>query len=120
MNGGELGMSAGRLEAFNDGVLAIVTTGTRSGVQVDCGGGQLAGGDRLGGSGRQVPVEAGAGDAGLGNHLGDGVPGGPQVGGVVKLGLVDGDRPADPAALGGRDGPGVGGSLEGVGPFHLP
>ncbi len=43
MNGGELGMSAGRLEAFNAGVLAIVTKGTRSGGTGDCGGGQLAG-----------------------------------------------------------------------------
>ncbi len=42
----------------------------------DCGSGQLAGGDRLRGPGRQMPVEAGAGDAGLGDDLGDGVPGG--------------------------------------------
>ena len=51
----------------------------------DCGGGKLAGGDRLGGPGRQVPVEAGPGDSGLGDDLGDGVPGGAQVGGVVEL-----------------------------------
>jgi len=57
--------------------------------------GQLAGGGRLGGPGRQVPVEVGAGDAGLGDGLSNGVPGGAQVGGVVELGPVDGDRPAD-------------------------
>jgi len=82
--------------------------------------GQLAGGGRLGGPGRQVPVEVGAGDAGLGDDLGNGVPGGAQVGGVVELGPVDGDRPADPAALGGRDRAGVGGPLKGVSAFHLP
>jgi len=34
------------------------------------------------------------------------------VGGVVELGPVDGDRPADPAAFGGGDRAGVGGPLE--------
>ncbi len=58
-----------------------------------------------------MPIQAGAGDAGLGDDLGNGAPGGAEVGGVVELRRVDGDRSADPAALGGRNGAGVGGPL---------
>ncbi len=77
-------------------------------------------GELLGGSGRQVPVQAGPGDPGPGDDLGDGVAGVAQVRGVGELGRVDQDGPADPPAFRGRDRPGVRGSLQGVGAFHLP
>jgi hypothetical protein len=51
-----------------------------------------------------VPVETGAGDAGLDDDLGDRVPVVAQVRGVVEFGRVDEDGPADAAAFGGRDG----------------
>jgi hypothetical protein len=68
---------------------------------------------------RQVPVQGGAGDSGLGDDLGDGVVGIAQVRGVGELVGVDDGGPADPAALGGSGGPGAGGSLQAVGAFHL-
>jgi len=72
-------------------------------------------GELLGGSGWQVPVQAGPGDPGLGDDLGDGVAGVAQVRGVGKLVRIDQDGPADPPAFRGRDGAGVRGSFQGVG-----
>lgn len=76
-------------------------------------------GHPFGRSGREVPVQAGAGDPGLGDDLGDGMAGVAQVRGVGELVRVDQDGPADPAVFGGRHGAGVRGPLQGVGAFHL-
>ncbi len=62
----------------------------------DCGG-RLAGGDRLRGPGRQMPIQAGPRGIPVLATISAMVPAGAQVGGVVELGPVDGDRPADPA-----------------------
>jgi len=67
-----------------------------------------------------VPVQAGPGDPGLGDDLGDAVAGVAQVHGVSELGRVDQDGPADPPAFRGRDGAGVRGSFQAVGALHLP
>ena len=67
----------------------------------------------------EVAAQAGAGDAGLGHDLGHGVTRVAQVGGVAELGRLDHARPSYSTALGRRHRPGVRGSLEGVGPFHL-
>jgi len=84
------------------------------------GAGWRGHGELLGGSGRQVPVQAGPGNPGLGDDLGDGVAGVAQVRGVGELVRVDQDGPADPPPFRGRDGAGVRGSFQGVGAFHLP
>ncbi len=61
----------------------------------DYGGGQFAGGDRVGRPGRQVPVEAGAGMPVLVTISATRAPDGAEVGGVVELRRLDGDRLAD-------------------------
>jgi len=86
-------LGCGRVHRLaRDGLAARLVPGRL----VVCGAGWRGDGELLGGSGRQVPVQAGPGDPGLGGDLGDGVAGVAQVRGVGEVGRVDQDGPADP------------------------